>query len=98
MALSYAGPTRQRDLAELISADSTTLTRTLGHLESEGLLMSQAGEDRRERIWAVTPLGRERLDAAKPLWERAQADLRGRLGPEDWDTLKRLLAKVVQAA
>src|SRR5271170_4229399 len=47
-ALSEAPEISQRQLAELIGIDSTTLTRTLAPLRRKGWLRFQAGTDRRE--------------------------------------------------
>jgi DNA-binding MarR family transcriptional regulator len=94
MVLRHAGPVRQGDLAELISADSTTLTRTLALIERDGWATSEVGEDRRERVWSITPAGRRTLERAMPGWEAAQAETRAKLDQGEWDTLRRLLAKV----
>lgn len=94
MVLRHAGRVRQGDMADLISADSTTLTRTLATIEREGWAAAEVGEDRRERWWSITPGGRQRLERAMPMWEAAQAETRERLDEGEWDTLRRLLAKV----
>jgi DNA-binding MarR family transcriptional regulator len=94
MVLRHAGPVRQGDLADLISADSTTLTRTLALIEREGWAASEVGEDRRERRWSITPSGRRKLERAMPLWDAAQAETRSKLDEGEWDMLRRLLAKV----
>ncbi len=40
-------------LGEILALDSTTLSRTLRPLESEGSIRSRPGEDRRERHWEL---------------------------------------------
>lgn len=99
-ALDSAGPRTQSELAYLLSADSTTLTRTLGPLMDRGLLTQHPGEDRREKVWSITAEGRRVLSAATPAWEAAQASMRGRRGltSDEWRELLRLLVKATAAA
>ena len=94
MLLRQAGPQRQTDLADFISADSTTLTRTLAVVERQGWVSQAVGTDRRVRIWSITPKGTQKLESALPLWESAQSSLKAKLAPDEWNTLRALLAKV----
>lgn len=94
--LDEAGPLRQQDIAEFMSADATTLSRTLRPLERDGHLRSTVGEDKRERRWEITAAGRRRLRAALPRWERAQARLRAAFSEKEWATLRALLAKAAR--
>lgn len=55
--------------------DRTTLNRTIGALEREGLVQSGAGSDKRQRLISLTDAGRAAIDRASPLWEQAQADM-----------------------
>jgi len=96
-ALDLLGLSPQGALGELLAIDSTTLTRTLRPLERAGWVRG-SGADRREVRWALTPLGRRRLERARPAWERAQARLRTRLGAETWARLAADLAAVAGAA
>jgi DNA-binding MarR family transcriptional regulator len=74
-------------LAGLMAADRTTLTRTLAPLEREGLVASEPGNDRRERVLRLTEAGRLRLAAAYPAWAATQADIVARLGNDAWVAL-----------
>jgi len=98
MILSHAGPIRQGNIADLMLADATTLSRTLQPLERQGWIAAQEGDDRRERLWSITPLGRRKLDAARANWTKAQNQLRAGLTPTEWDTLQSLLTKVSRVA
>jgi len=98
MVLSHTGPIRQGEIAEAMLADATTLSRTLPPLEREGWIVSSEGEDRRERVWAITPLGRKKLDAARGNWTKVQNQLREGLTASEWETLGTLLAKVSRVA
>ena len=71
-------------LAEVLAMDPTTLSRNLRPLEKAGLLrIERSTHDRRVRIARLTQQGRERLEEALPLWQRAHARILEALGPED---------------
>src|ERR1700720_3833335 len=57
-ALVLMTRTSQKQLAELLGIDSTTLTRTLGHLRRKGWLRTERGADRRELGLSLTLAGR----------------------------------------
>lgn len=96
--LDSAGPLRQNDVAEIMHADAATLSRTLRPLERDGLLTSEVGEDKRERLWSITPEGRKRVRAALPHWEKAQHKLREAFTESEWKTLRTLLDKAAAVA
>ncbi len=79
--LEQAGTVSMTRLAELAVMDRTTLTRNLELLERERLVRIRPGTDARVREVSLTPTGRDRLMAALPYWERAQAHVTRRLGP-----------------
>ena len=82
--ISAAGPATMTDLADTLVMDRTTLTRNLKPLLGRGLVERGEGEDRRQRPIAITAAGREALDQALPLWEKAQARIAGGLGAARW--------------
>lgn len=96
--LGRRGEMTQGELGEILALDSTTLTRTLDPLSRLGLLRAKKGEDRRERIWSITPAGKRRLTSLTPAWEAVQARLRAQLGDVPWDRLLADLATVSGAA
>ena len=60
-------------LAEVLSVDSTTLSRNLRPLERQGLIrITRLARDRRVRRVRLTAEGRRRIAEALPLWARAQ--------------------------
>ncbi len=59
--------------------DRTTLNRTVGALERDGLVVSSTGTDKRRRMVSLTDAGRAAIDRSTPLWERAQADMAGQI-------------------
>ncbi|HEY1758542.1 MAG TPA: MarR family winged helix-turn-helix transcriptional regulator [Bryobacteraceae bacterium] len=86
-ALEAASEITQKQLAELLEIDSTTLTRTLAPLRQRGWLRSQAGTDRRELRLSLTAAGKREYKRALPYWQRAQKGLEQALGKETWDQL-----------
>ncbi|MEO6929261.1 MAG: MarR family transcriptional regulator [Casimicrobiaceae bacterium] len=65
-------PTPLSGVAAATLTDATTLSRTVMRLCDAGLCTLLLGDDKRTRIVATTALGRRRLRAAMPYWERAQ--------------------------
>ena len=97
-ALELSGNLTQGRLGELLSLDSTTLTRTLRPLLGRGWMRSLPGEDRRERHFQLTPAGRRQLQYARPGWERAQQRLQKVLGARGWQGMETILVGVTEAA
>ena len=92
------GEVSQGKLGELLSIDTTTLTRTLAPLRKSGWIRARAGDDRRERRWSLTPAGERKRASASPHWEAAQARLRSRLGAGRFQSLLSELASVAESA
>lgn len=69
-------------LARRSGLDQSTLSRNLRRLEGEGLIEIAAvdADLRRRAVW-LTETGARRLEAAIPLWRKAQARLARRLSP-----------------
>lgn len=74
-------------LADAQVMDRTTLTRVLAPLERDGLVTLTPGPDRRTRTVAITPAGREKVDAARPLWRAAQDQITLALGNDGMEHL-----------
>jgi DNA-binding MarR family transcriptional regulator len=85
--LSRAGEVSQGQLGEILAIDSTTLTRTLRIMGREGWIAERRGKDRRERWLRLSKAGRDRFNRALPAWEKAQAQLGGKLGDARWRDL-----------
>src|SRR6266403_1054321 len=69
-----------RQLEEALAIDQTTLTRSLGVLERDGLTERVAHPDRRIKAMRLTPRGRVVLRTARPLWSRGARGGRTRAG------------------
>lgn len=70
-------------LAERSGLDQSTLSRNLRKLENDGLVEIAIVETdlRRRTVW-LTEAGARRLEAAIPLWRKAQIALAKRLSPD----------------
>ena len=69
-------------LARSTGLEQSTLSRNLRTLEGQGLIEIAVVESdlRRRAVW-LTETGARRLEAAVPLWRKAQATLAKRLSP-----------------
>lgn len=82
-------------LAEGIDLDRSTLSRNLAPLERDGFILSTEGTDRRARHVTITPRGREKLDATRPLWRAAQDHIETLTGDARVERLLSELADLV---
>lgn len=85
----------QKQMAELLGIDSTTLTRTLALLRRRGWVKVQPGNDRRTLRLGLTRAGEKEYEGALPYWQLAQKRLQQGLGEPDWN---RLIDAVVHTA
>lgn len=95
VAASVAGGVALGQLAEMLGLERTTLTRNLALLEREGLVKI-GNLDGRTRNVLIAPSGKARLNAALPLWNRAQERLQQKLGREKWRNLQDDLTRLAQ--
>lgn len=85
-------------LADATVMDRTTLARNLELLAREKLVRIRPGRDGRVREVSLSRTAKIKLNAALPLWERAQAQVAERLGAERMERmLSDLTAAVVVA-
>jgi DNA-binding MarR family transcriptional regulator len=96
-ALHHAPGISQKQLAELLEIDSTTLTRTLAPHVRKGWVHSEPGSDRRELRLSLTPAGQGEYKRVLPYWQRAQKGLRRALGKENWTGLINVTVRVAGA-
>ena len=80
MLLRGHGSISMGRLAEAAGTDRTTLTRNLAVLEERSLVRVRLGDDARVRVVELTAEGEDALDAAVPLWRKAQGLIAGRMG------------------
>jgi len=68
-------------IAEILVLDRTTFARNLKPLESQGLVVIEAGKDRRVHLTRLTEQGYQALQKALPYWRKAQEQVMTRLEP-----------------
>jgi DNA-binding MarR family transcriptional regulator len=98
VAVALADPPTMTRIARALVMDPSTLTRDLRLLERAGMVKTAGGKDRRARFVTLTPLGRDRLAAALPLWEQAQRQVVRRVGASRWREILQELSAVQAVA
>ena len=84
------------ELSAIMAMDRTTLGRNVKLLEQDGLLRYRPGPDRRERLAELTALGRKKLEAAYPFWQKAQRQFESRFGAAHASELRNTLRSVLR--
>jgi DNA-binding MarR family transcriptional regulator len=93
--LKHRGPMTMLQLARLLAMDRATIGHNLRPLERDGLVTIEVSEkDRRARIVSVTKAGLARVEAARPGWDRAQAEFERLFGSRGVAELQRIMDRV----
>lgn len=95
MRLDEGGPMNQATLAGLLKHAPRSVTDTVDALERDGLVSRSEDErDRRARIVALTPAGREAVATARVVRTETMDQIFGSLTASERDTLAALLATI----
>ncbi|HEV7202954.1 MAG TPA: MarR family transcriptional regulator [Jatrophihabitans sp.] len=95
MRLQDRGPMNQSTLAGLLGYAPRSVTDTVDALERDGLVARTDDEnDRRARIVALTPAGRDACETARTVRNQAMDEIFGSLTVRERGTLVELLAKI----
>ena len=97
-AIERCEPIAISDLAEEVVLDRTTLARNLAPLERERLVTLTSGDDQRVTEVRLTRKGRERIEAALPLWAATQEDVGELLSPGRIAQIQAIAREATQAA
>ena len=89
-ALSFTGEITQGELGRILAMDSTTLTRTLNIMDRQRWIEKRRGKDKREWRIGLAEAGKEQFERAIPAWQKAQEDVKRRMGAEPWEQLMKL--------
>src|SRR5229473_7477118 len=92
------GEANLRQLEYLLAIDQTTLTRSLNLLERARVIERVAHPDARVKSMKLSSKGRRALEAARPLWARAQDRVLRELGTTAWADAQRRLAHLLRVA
>jgi DNA-binding MarR family transcriptional regulator len=85
-------------LGNMLSIDSTTLTRSLRLLENEGLIAISKRAAKRQRFLSVTDKGEQTLARSVPAWRAAQERFVATIGSEYWVALRSELERLAHVA
>lgn len=73
---------RLAELCAIMVIDRTTLVRNIKPLMQEGWVESAKADEGRAHLFRLTSQGRNRLEAAAPLWLEAQSAFENKFGSE----------------
>jgi DNA-binding MarR family transcriptional regulator len=96
--IARRGAANLRELEASLAIDQTTLTRSLGLLERDGVIERASHPDGRIKAMRLTAKGRRALEVARPLWVRAQDKVLRELGAKAWASAQRRLAHLLHVA
>ncbi len=96
--MARMGETNLKELEAALAIDQTTLTRSLGLLERDGVVERASHPDGRIKAMRLTGKGRGALEIARPLWARAQERVLSELGTKAWADAQRRLAHLFYVA
>jgi len=85
-------------LAEILTIDQTTLTRSLRLLEQESLITISARSTMRQRFLALTPKGERALARCLPLWRKVHQEFVTTVGAGYWTDLRSELERLAHVA
>ena len=85
---------RQKDLAESMGIDGSSLVRLLDMLEERDLIRRADGRDRRCKLVTLTPEGRALMERTRAVVIALEEDMLRGLNDDEMDTLIRLLGKI----
>src|SRR6266436_3755625 len=97
-AIARLGAANLRQLEYMLAIDQTTLTRSLNLLERDRVIERVPHPDRRIKAMTLTSKGRRALEAARPLWARAQNKVLRDWGTTAWADAQRRLAHLLRVA
>src|SRR6476619_2892871 len=99
VALREDGPASQAALGRRLAADLSDMHRTVGGLESRGLIAREPEpEDRRRNVVTLTGAGVAALAEADALVDAAQSELLAPLSADEREELVRLLSSALERA
>jgi DNA-binding MarR family transcriptional regulator len=93
-AIARLGEASLKQLEPELAIDQTTLTRSLGLLERDGVIDRASHPDGRIKAMRLTATGRRALEKAWPMWTQAQGKVLRALGTKAWADAQRRLTRL----
>jgi DNA-binding MarR family transcriptional regulator len=95
--IDRAGEIAQCEFARQHSISVETLSRRFAVLRRKGLVRTRIGAHS-QRIYSLTPEGKEAIERTRPYWQNAQGRLRQVLGDSEWWVFLNACGKTAIAA
>jgi DNA-binding MarR family transcriptional regulator len=95
--IAELGPIALNQLAEAMIMDRATLGHNVRPLEARALIDLMVGKDRRSHEVSTTAKGRQLIQEARVLWERAQRSFESELGRREASALRSVLQRIAAA-
>lgn len=96
LSAAAEGPSTQKEIADAVGLDKTTMVVTLDNLEANGLARREASPtDRRARVIAVTRDGEKMIDKGRGIVEALQTEILSVLPAHQRDALMEGLSTLV---
>lgn len=88
------GLARPAVVCEILRLDTSTLSRNVERMRTQGWLEVVPGEDARTQPFRLTAQGRRLLEQAAPAWNKAQQEAEQLLGDAGMALLRKLAGKL----
>jgi DNA-binding MarR family transcriptional regulator len=88
------GLARPGDVCAILRLDTSTLSRNVERMRTQGWLEVVSGEDARTQPFRLTTRGKRLLEQAAPAWEKAQREAEKLLGNDGMALLGKLAGKL----
>jgi DNA-binding MarR family transcriptional regulator len=96
VAIAKIQPVTMSTLAEVLTIDRSTLTRSLRLLQKERLVAISKRSAMRQRFLELTPAGEKALQRSLPLWREAHAKFVAALGTDYWLSMRSELERLAR--
>ena len=96
VAIAKIQPVTMGTLAEVLTIDRTTLTRSLRLLQKDRLITISERSEMRQRFLELTPAGEKALQRSLPLWREAHAKFVAALGKDYWLNMRSELERLAR--
>lgn len=97
-AIKEKGPMTQVALATYLSIEPAAISKTLGKLANKNIIDKRDGQDKREKHVYLTPYAEEKYSELAVIVEGHRQDILRDLSEEDFNTMIRLLDKIMDNA
>jgi len=98
VGIAKAQPASIGALAEILTLDPTTLTRSLRPLQQDGLVAVSPRSAMRQRFLTLTAKGERQLATTLPEWRKIQATFESAVGCDHWLHLRAELEHLAEVA